>query len=90
MQEHTELDNAVHGCTCVPVPDEVKRSLDYAASEEEVCDTTVPQKMFGGGEFGTWSCISRLHRVLVPTLIINGRKDLAQDFVVQPFFRWDC
>ncbi|KAJ4470671.1 proline-specific peptidase, partial [Lentinula edodes] len=88
MGEHREALNslhAVHGCTCVPVPDEVKRSLDYAASEEEVCDTTVPQKMFGG-EFGTWSCIGHLHRVLVPTLIINGRKDLAQDFVVQPFF----
>ncbi|KAJ3727360.1 proline-specific peptidase [Lentinula guzmanii] len=88
MGKHREaLDklHAVHGCTCVPVPDEVKKSLDYAASEEQVCDTTVPQKMFAG-EFGSWSCIGRLDRVLVPTLIINGRKDLAQDFVLQPFF----
>ncbi|KAJ3973541.1 proline-specific peptidase [Lentinula raphanica] len=88
MGKHREaLDklHAVYGCTCVPVPDEVKRSLDYAASEKDVCDATVPQKMFAG-EFGTWSCVDRLDRVLVPTLIINGRHDLAQDFVVQPFF----
>ncbi|KAJ4473169.1 proline-specific peptidase [Lentinula aciculospora] len=88
MGKHREALNklhAVHGCLCVSVPDEVKRSLDYAASEEEVCDTTVPQKMFAG-EFGGWSCIGRLDRVLVPTLIVNGRMDLAQDFVVKPFF----
>ena len=33
-----------------------------------------------------WSIVDRLHLVRVPTLITNGRKDISQDFVVQPFF----
>ena len=33
-----------------------------------------------------WSIIDRLHLVRVPTFITNGRKDISQDFVVQPFF----
>jgi len=33
-----------------------------------------------------WTVIDRLHLVRVPTFVINGRKDIAQDYVVQPFF----
>lgn len=33
-----------------------------------------------------WTIIDRLHLVRVPTFVINGRKDIAQDFVVKPFF----
>ena len=33
-----------------------------------------------------WSIIDRLHLIQVPTFVINGRKDIAQDFVVAPFF----
>ncbi|OJT01711.1 L-amino acid amidase [Trametes pubescens] len=33
-----------------------------------------------------WSIIDRLHLVRVPTLVLNGRKDISQDFVVAPFF----
>lgn len=33
-----------------------------------------------------WSIIDRLHLVRVPTFVINGRNDIAQDFVVAPFF----
>ena len=32
-----------------------------------------------------WSIVDRLHLVDVPTLVINGANDIAQDFVVQPF-----
>lgn len=34
-----------------------------------------------------WSIIDRLNLVRVPTLLINGRKDISQDFVVAPFFQ---
>ena len=30
--------------------------------------------------------MDRLDKVRVPTLVTNGRKDISQDFVVQPFF----
>lgn len=33
-----------------------------------------------------WSIIDRLDQIDVPTFVINGRKDIAQDFVVSPFF----
>jgi len=31
--------------------------------------------------------IDRLHNIQVPTLVINGRYDEAQDNCVEPFFR---
>lgn len=34
-----------------------------------------------------WSIIDRLDKVRVPTFVINGRKDISQDFVVAPFFQ---
>ncbi|GBE89276.1 hypothetical protein SCP_1502840 [Sparassis crispa] len=34
-----------------------------------------------------WTVIDRLHLVRVPTFLINGRGDMAQDFVVAPFFQ---
>ena len=35
---------------------------------------------------GSISISDRLHLVRVPTLLINGRMDMAQDYVVAPFF----
>jgi pimeloyl-ACP methyl ester carboxylesterase len=35
---------------------------------------------------GNWSVIDKLHQVTVPTLVIHGRADIAQDYVVAPFF----
>ena len=34
-----------------------------------------------------WSVVGRLNQVRVPCFVINGRKDMAQDFVVLPFFK---
>lgn len=34
-----------------------------------------------------WSIIDRLHKVRVPTFVVNGRADQAQDSVVAPFFQ---
>ena len=33
-----------------------------------------------------WSIEDRLPLIHVPTFVINGRADIAQDFVVAPFF----
>lgn len=35
-----------------------------------------------------WSIIDQLHRIRVPTFVINGRADRSQDFVNEPFFRY--
>ncbi|KAJ6602662.1 proline iminopeptidase [Mycena vulgaris] len=38
------------------------------------------------GALKGWSIVDRLDQVTVPCLIINGRFDISQDFVVKPFF----
>lgn len=38
------------------------------------------------GELKAWSVVDRLHEIRVPTLVINGRYDVSQDFVCEPFF----
>lgn len=34
-----------------------------------------------------WTIVDRLGQIDAPTLVINGRKDIAQDFVVAPFLQ---
>ncbi|KUJ11700.1 proline iminopeptidase [Mollisia scopiformis] len=56
-------------------------------------DSTVYNVMNGPNEFhitGTlkeWSVVDEVHKIKVPTLLINGKYDEAQDEVVEPFFR---
>lgn len=33
-----------------------------------------------------WTIIDRLHLVRVPVFLINGRRDISQDYVIKPFF----
>jgi len=75
--------HAVHGCTVKPTPKEVIYSLDQVLGDDG--DPTVSKAMFGG-EIADWTIVDRLHLVRVPTLVINGRADIAQDFVCEPFF----
>ena len=32
-----------------------------------------------------WTIVGRLHEIDAPTLVINGRYDIAQDWVVAPY-----
>lgn len=34
-----------------------------------------------------WTIVDRLHLIKVPTLVLHGRKDIAQEFVQVPFFQ---
>ncbi|KAI0319039.1 proline iminopeptidase [Amylostereum chailletii] len=72
--------HAKHGCTVEPLPKEVAYSLDRVFSPEG--DPTVASAPI----LNQWSIIDRLHAVRVPTFVVNGRADIAQDFVVAPFF----
>lgn len=38
------------------------------------------------GSVGTWSIEDRIDKINVPTLLINGKYDGAQDSVMEPFF----
>jgi len=35
----------------------------------------------------TWSIVDSVYKIIVPTLLINGKYDEAQDSVMEPFFK---
>ncbi|EKM77489.1 hypothetical protein AGABI1DRAFT_108019 [Agaricus bisporus var. burnettii JB137-S8] len=72
--------HAVHGCTVKPFPSALMRTFEAAFGPDG--DPTVVSSQL----VKDWSIIDRLHLVRPPTFVINGRKDLSQDFVVKPFF----
>ena len=39
------------------------------------------------GTLKTWTVIDDIAKINVPTLLLNGRYDEAQDLVMEPFFR---
>jgi len=76
--------HAVHGCTVKPLPKEWVDMMDRVFGENG--DPTVGIMMFKH-VLGDWSVIDRLHLIHQPTLVINGRADVAQDFVCRPLFQ---
>ncbi|CDO74674.1 hypothetical protein BN946_scf184828.g14 [Trametes cinnabarina] len=71
---------AVHGCRAKPFPKELEYSLlltNSPTSDRSVATSPILKD---------WDVIDRLHLVDVPTLVINGRYDIAQDYVTKP---WD-
>ncbi|EKM58102.1 uncharacterized protein PHACADRAFT_182489 [Phanerochaete carnosa HHB-10118-sp] len=72
-----------HGCTVDPMPKEYLRVFEVAFSESG--DPTVTSMMYP--KLLPWSIIDRLHNIEVPTLVVNGADDVAQDFVVETFFQ---
>ncbi|KZT01792.1 proline iminopeptidase [Laetiporus sulphureus 93-53] len=74
--------NQVHGCTVRPMPKEFMYSFEQIFGKDG--DTTVASAPI----LQDWSIIDRLHRIRVPTLVINGGSDIAQDFVVAPFYQY--
>jgi len=69
-----------YGCTLDPPPKEYYTSMEYIFGPEG--DHTVANSPILDG----WSIIDRLHLIRVPVFVINGRMDIAQDYVVKPFF----
>ncbi|KAJ3570789.1 hypothetical protein NP233_g4164 [Leucocoprinus birnbaumii] len=88
--------HAVHGCIVKPQPYEFTYTLDQVFGEDGdptvagakyvICVRRFNIMLNWDSILQEWSIIDRLHLVRAPTLVINGRKDIAQDFVVQPFF----
>ncbi|PCH37195.1 proline-specific peptidase [Wolfiporia cocos MD-104 SS10] len=75
---------AKHGCTVKPMPPEFLGPVEGAFGEDG--DPTVEIAMWTH-ELKEWTITDRLKQIRVPTLVINGRADVAQDFVVRPFFQ---
>jgi L-proline amide hydrolase len=85
-QKAAEAFYARHVCRIVPNPPEVARTFAAIAD-----DPTVYHAMNGPTEFhvvGTmkdWTIESRLHSIIVPTLLISGQYDEATTLCVQPY-----
>jgi L-proline amide hydrolase len=46
-----------------------------------------PSEFFVSGTLKTWSIVDSVYKIIVPTLLINGKYDEAQDSVMEPFFK---
>ncbi|KAM7191688.1 Alpha/Beta hydrolase fold [Rhypophila sp. PSN 637] len=69
-----------------PAP-EVQAALDWFAKDPTIYETMYgPSELYVSGSLRNWTVVPDLHRIRVPTLLLNGREDEAQDVAMQPFF----
>ncbi|KAL8997546.1 MAG: hypothetical protein Q9188_006300 [Gyalolechia gomerana] len=77
-----------HVCRVVPMPGDLQESFRQLKE-----DSTVYLTMNGPSEFNvtgslkTFDIRKDVHKINVPTLLLNGRYDEAQDEVVEPYFQ---
>ncbi|KAI0776853.1 proline-specific peptidase [Trametes elegans] len=63
---------AVHGCRLQPIPEEFVSTL---------------LNNYLGGMLKGWSIVDQSHTIDVPTIVINERYDIAQDYMVEPYHK---
>ncbi|KAL1736864.1 Alpha/Beta hydrolase protein [Schizophyllum commune] len=79
-----QLFYAQYGCMVQPFPEDFLRGM--AGHFGEDADTTTNDAMNAqGGELKGWDVRDKLGEIDVPTLVINGARDFAQDWIVAPF-----
>ena len=59
----------------------------FHESDSHLTTRNGPSEFHVIGSLKTWDIIPSLHRISVPTLVLNGRYDEAQDSCVMPFFQ---
>jgi len=75
-------------CRLDPWPQELIDGLSWLEKDPTVYGTmNGPSEVFIVGSLKGWSIVDQLHKIDVPTLLINGRYDEAQDLTMLPFFR---
>ncbi|KAL8669254.1 MAG: hypothetical protein Q9168_006145 [Polycauliona sp. 1 TL-2023] len=76
-----------HLCRVKPMPEELEASFAWLKKDDTVYQTmNGPSEFHVSGSLKTFDIRKDLHKIKVPTLLINGRYDEAQDEVVEPFF----
>ncbi|KAJ7090477.1 proline iminopeptidase [Mycena epipterygia] len=74
-------------CRIHPLPEPLAEGFDWIEKDPTVYLTmNGPSEFHITGPLKNWSIISDAHKINVPTLLLNGRYDEAQDSVVAPFF----
>ncbi|KAJ7453865.1 proline-specific peptidase [Mycena latifolia] len=75
-------------CTIDPFPEALTEGFGWIEKDPTVYLTmNGPSEFYITGPLKDWSMLHDAHKINVPTLLINGRYDEAQDSVVAPFFR---
>ncbi|KAI1277160.1 Alpha/Beta hydrolase protein [Xylaria sp. FL0933] len=77
-----------HLCLARPwPPEEVKAALDWLAKDSTTYETMYgPSELTITGSLRNWTSVHLLNQIEVPTLLINGADDEAQNVAMQPFF----
>ncbi|KAJ7649294.1 proline-specific peptidase [Mycena rosella] len=74
-------------CRIDPMPEPLVEGLGWIEKDPTVYLTmNGPSEFYITGSLKDWSTIRDAHKINVPTLLLNGRYDEAQDMVVAPFF----
>ncbi|KAK1232895.1 hypothetical protein PQX77_003963 [Marasmius sp. AFHP31] len=77
-----------HLCTLDPWPESVSSTMNWIKEDPTVYLTmNGPNEFYITGSLKTWSIIDQIDRIIVPTLLTNGRFDEAQDSTMLPFFQ---
>ncbi|KAL0578387.1 hypothetical protein V5O48_003608 [Marasmius crinis-equi] len=77
-----------HLCTMDPWPETVSTSMGWINKDSTVYLTmNGPNEFYITGSLKTWTVIDQLDRIVVPTLLTNGRYDEAQPSTMTPFFQ---
>ncbi|KAG9236196.1 Alpha/Beta hydrolase protein [Amylocarpus encephaloides] len=70
-------------------PKEVQAALRWFAEDSTTYGTMYgPSELDISGSLRDWTSVPLLSRIEVPTLLINGAEDEAQDCAMQPFFEY--
>ncbi|KAJ7245288.1 proline-specific peptidase [Mycena rebaudengoi] len=78
---------ARHLCTIKPMPAPIAEGFAWIQKDPTVYLTmNGPSEFHITGPLKDWTVIHEAHNINVPTLLLNGRYDEAQDPVVKPFF----
>ncbi|QKX55841.1 uncharacterized protein TRUGW13939_02939 [Talaromyces rugulosus] len=68
-------------------PKELLPAFKHMSEDKTVRGTVAgPSPLSCTGSFRNWTCIPRLHRIAVPTLLYNGEFDSSHDIAIVPFF----
>ncbi|KAJ7260618.1 proline-specific peptidase, partial [Mycena rebaudengoi] len=79
--------NEKHLCTVKPWPNELVQAFEALEADPTVYATMIGPSEFNiTGTMKAWTVVDDLHKISMPTLLINGRYDDAQDVGVVPFF----
>jgi len=76
-------------CRVKPMPASLTASFEWLEKDPTVYMTmNGPNEFHIVGSLKTWSIIDDIHKINVPTLLLNGRYDEAHDMTVEPYFKY--